>query len=90
MAEPTGFEPAISGLTGQCVKPGYTTAPRSIRPVRGSLISVHDTSKHVKNRTELPSRVPLRGPDLEGLQRVEETIIETVFVGHVGRMWMAR
>jgi hypothetical protein len=28
MAEPTGFEPAISGLTGQCVNPGYTTAPR--------------------------------------------------------------
>ena len=27
MAGPTGFEPAISGLTGQCVKPGYTTAP---------------------------------------------------------------
>ena len=28
MAEPTGFEPAISGVTGRRVKPGYTTAPR--------------------------------------------------------------
>ncbi len=27
LAGPTGFEPAVSGLTGRCVKPGYTTAP---------------------------------------------------------------
>ena len=25
----TGFEPAISCLTGRCVKPGYTTPPRT-------------------------------------------------------------
>ena len=29
MAEPTGFEPAIFGVTVRCVKPGYTTVPRS-------------------------------------------------------------
>ena len=29
MAEPTGFEPAIFGVTVQCVKPGYTTVPRA-------------------------------------------------------------
>ena len=29
MATPTGFEPAISTLTVWCVKPGYTTGPRS-------------------------------------------------------------
>lgn len=28
MATRTGFEPAISALTGRCVKPGYTTGPR--------------------------------------------------------------
>jgi hypothetical protein len=27
---PTGFEPAVSGLTGRCVKPGYTTAPTAL------------------------------------------------------------
>ena len=31
MAGPTGFEPAISGLTGRRGKPGYTTAPPGIR-----------------------------------------------------------
>lgn len=30
MAESTGFEPAISGLTGQCVKPSYTTTPNTL------------------------------------------------------------
>ena len=28
LAGTTGFEPAISALTGQCVKPGYTTSPK--------------------------------------------------------------
>ena len=28
LATRTGFEPAISALTGRCVKPGYTTGPR--------------------------------------------------------------
>ena len=30
LADPTGFEPAISALTGQRVKPSYTTGPFSI------------------------------------------------------------
>jgi hypothetical protein len=30
LAEPTGFEPAISCVTGRCVKPGYTTAPLAL------------------------------------------------------------
>ena len=28
MAGATGFEPAVSCVTGRCVKPGYTTPPR--------------------------------------------------------------
>ena len=28
LATRTGFEPAISALTGRCVKPSYTTGPR--------------------------------------------------------------
>lgn len=29
LAGSTGFEPAVSALTGQRVKPGYTTTPKS-------------------------------------------------------------
>src|SRR6266496_538961 len=32
LAVPTGFEPAISALTGRRVKPGYTTGPYELLP----------------------------------------------------------
>ncbi len=57
-AGPTGFEPAISGLTGRCVQPGYTTAPKRglsyhvfpIRQARGTGM----TDPATTTETDLP------------------------------------
>lgn len=43
VAEPTGFEPALFGVTVRCVKPGYTTVPRSVGKYgRGGKIRTRD------------------------------------------------
>src|SRR5207302_2698407 len=57
MAVPTGFEPALSALTGPRVWPGYTTGPAAAKSTNGLVFALFPP---------LPDPLPRRG---EGVAR---------------------